>query len=289
MLLERLIRRFKVPIWARGAVQMETMGEVGALPVEHRRDMLYVDLGSDITAGIVIDGRLHGGAQGIAGQIGHVYAGESYTRKCGCGNTGCLQTVAGCGAIAHAGLRAAQEGRSSLLVETLAQTGVVTVADIGTAARLGDPFCADLLAQSGRLIGTVLATLVNVLNPSIVVIGGELAQTGDICLAAIREGIYRHAQPLLSRDISIVRSRMGRSAGLVGAATVAVTELFTPAFLENWIASGTPLAHPHVGELLTFVQRRRAIERAAPRAAKLRSASAPSCARSDVFKPEPLQ
>ena len=52
-----------------------------------------------------------------------------------------------------------------------------------------------------------------------IVIGGELAQTGDICLAAIREGIYRHAQPLLSRDLSIVRSRMGRSAGLVGAAT----------------------------------------------------------------------
>jgi predicted NBD/HSP70 family sugar kinase len=248
-LLERLIQRFQAPIWVRGAVQMETMGEVSALPAEHSHDMVYVDLGSDITAGIVIDGRLQGGAQGIAGQIGHVYAGESHTQICGCGNAGCLRTVAGSEAIAKAGLRAAEEGRSRLLGETLAQTGVVTVADIGTTARLGDPFCADLLAQSGRLIGTVLAAVVNVLNPSMIVLGGELAQTGDICLAAIREGIYRHAQPLVSRDISIVRSRMGRSAGLVGAATVAMGELFTPTFLEGWIVTGTPLAHPEVGEL----------------------------------------
>jgi predicted NBD/HSP70 family sugar kinase len=254
-LMERLVRRFQVPIWVRGAVQMETMGEVSALPAQDSRDMLYVDLGSDITAGIVADGRLHRGAQGIAGQIGHVYAGEPHMRICGCGNMGCLQTVAGCQAVALAGLHAAQEGRSRLLGEILAETGAVTVADIGTAARLGDPFSADLLAQSGRLVGTVLAMLVNVLNPSMIVLGGELAQTGDICLAAIREGIYRHAQPLVSRDLSVVRSRMGRSAGLVGAATVAVTELFTPAFLEDWIVSGTPLAHADVAQLLVAVEK----------------------------------
>jgi predicted NBD/HSP70 family sugar kinase len=253
-LIDRLVQRFKVPVWVRASVQMETIGEAAALPVEQRRDLLYLDLGVDITAGIVVDGHLHRGAQSIAGQIGHVYAGEKHTRICGCGNIGCLQTVAGCQAIADAGRRSAQEGRSRLLAETLAQTGAVTVADIGTAARLGDPFSADLLAQSGRIIGTVLATLVNALNPSMIVLGGELAQTGDICLAAVREGVYRHAQPLASRDIGIVRSRMGRSAGLVGAANVAVTELFTADFLEDWILSGTPLSHPEVRDLLAAVQ-----------------------------------
>ncbi len=252
-LLERLVQHFQVPVWVRASVQMETIGELGALPAEQCRDLLYVDLGSDITAGIVVDGNLHRGAQSIAGQVGHVYAGEAHTRICGCGNTGCLKTVAGCEAIADTGRRAAEEGRSRLLAETLAQTGAVTVADIGTAARLGDPFSADLLAQSGRSIGTVLATMVNVLNPSMIVLGGELAQTGDICLAAIREGVYRHAQPVASRDIGIVQSRMGRSAGLVGAAKVAVTELFTPDFLEDWILSGTPLAHREVAKLLAAV------------------------------------
>lgn len=249
-LLQRLVRRFQVPIWVHGSVQMETMGEMKALQGQQSGNLIYVDLGTEISAGIVVDGRLSRGAQGMAGQVGHVFAGESHQRVCGCGNVGCLRTVAGCEAIAEAGRRAAEDGRSRQLGETLAQTGTVSVADIGTAARFGDPFSAELLAQSGRLIGTVLATLVNVLNPSMIVVGGELAQTGDICLAAIREGIYRHAQPLVSRDIGIVRSRMGRSAGLLGAALVVLGDLFEPGFLDDWVVAGTPLAHPEVAELL---------------------------------------
>ena len=105
------------------------------------------------------------------------------------------------------------------------------------------------------MIGTVLATLVNVLNPSIVVIGGELAQTGDICIAAIRETIYRHSQPLLTRDLAVVRSRMGRSSGLLGAAEVALDALFAPDILEGWVTSGSPLAHPDVVLLLEEARR----------------------------------
>ena len=211
--------------------------------------MLFVDLGNEIGMGLVLDGRLHQGVQGTAGQLGHIYIGEGHDKICGCGNVGCLETVAGCNAVAFEGLRAARDGRSRPLREVFERTGTVTVSDIGNASRLGDPFASDLLAQCGRLIGMVLASAVNLLNPSIVVIGGELAQTGDICLAAIREGIYRHAQPLVTREISIVRSRMGRSAGLVGAARVAGNEIFAPNFMEKWITFSSPLAHPQLGAL----------------------------------------
>ena len=254
-LLERLVDGYAAPLWARSAVQVATMGELGALTPEQNRDLLFVDLGTEISAGFLSEGRLHRGGQGIAGSIGHVYIGDAHTAICGCGNVGCLQTVAGCEAIAREGLRAATEGRSRVLAETLQKTGVVTVADIGTATRFGDPFSADLLARTGRLIGTVLATLVNVLNPSIIVIGGELAQTGDICIAAIREGIYRHSQPLLTRDLAVVRSRMGRSSGLVGAAGVALDALFATDILEGWITSGSPLAHPDVVRMLEDARR----------------------------------
>ena len=254
-LLERLADRFAAPLWARSAVQVATLGEVGALTSEQNRDMLFVDLGTEISAGFLSEGRLHRGAQGIAGRIGHVYIGDVHTQICGCGKIGCLQAVAGCEALARDGLRAAIEGRSRVLAETRQKTGVVTVADIGTAARFGDPFSADLLARTGRLIGTVLATLVNVVNPSVVVIGGELAQTGDICIAAIREGIYRHSQPLLTRDLAVIRSRMGRSSGLLGAAEVALEALFATDVLEGWITSGSPLAHPDVVLLLDVARR----------------------------------
>jgi predicted NBD/HSP70 family sugar kinase len=231
------------------------MGEIGALAREQGRDLLFVDLGTEISAGFLSEGRLHRGAQGIAGSIGHVYVGEAHGEVCGCGNVGCLQAVAGCGAIARAALSAATEGQSRVLAETLRKTGAVTVADIGAATRFGDPFSADLLSRTGRLIGTVLATLVNVLNPSIVVVGGELAQTGDICIAAIREAIYRHSQPLLTRDLAIVRSRMGRSSGLLGAAEVALDALLAVDVLEGWITSGSPLAHPDVVQLLDDARR----------------------------------
>ncbi len=275
-LLERLVDRFAAPLWARSAVQVVTMGEIGALTPEQNRDMLFVDLGTEISAGFLSEGRLHRGAQGIAGSIGHVYIGEARAEVCGCGNVGCLQAVAGCEAVAREGLRAAVEGQSRVLAETLRKTGSVTVADIGTATRFGDPFSADLLSRTGRLIGTVLATLVNVLNPSIVVVGGELAQTGDICIAAIREAIYRHSQPLLTRDLAVVRSRMGRSSGLLGAAEVALDALFAPDVLEGWITSGSPLAHPDVVRLLDHARHavRGRAEDDAPPARRSRSARA---------------
>ena len=254
-LLERLADRFAAPLWARSAVQVATVGEIGALTPEQSRDLLFIDLGTEISGGFLSEGRLHRGAQGIAGSIGHVYIGNAHADICGCGNVGCLQAVAGCEAIAQEGLRAATDGRSRVLAETLRRTGVVTVADIGTATRFGDPFSAELLARAGRAIGTVLATLVNVLNPSIVVIGGELAQTGDICIAAVRETIYRHSQPLLTRDLAVVRSRMGRSSGLLGAAEVALDALFAPDILEGWVTSGSPLAHPDVVLLLEEARR----------------------------------
>lgn len=236
-----LAASFRAPIWVRSAVQMATFGEVGALPAGRNQDLLFVDLGVDITAGLVAGGRLLPGAQGVAGQIGHVYAGAGHAAVCGCGNIGCLQTAAGCDAIAREGLLGAREGHSPTLAEVLARTGTITVADIGTAARLGDPFAAELLRRSGRLIGTALAALVTMVNPATILVGGELAQTGDICLAAIREAIYRHAQPLVTRDLTIQRSRMSRSSGLAGAAAVVAGEIFAPEFLEHWIAAGSPL------------------------------------------------
>ena len=261
---ERLMQRFKAPVWVRSAVQLETMGESGALDLAQGRNMLFVSLGREISAGFLSAGRLHHGASGVAGQIGHTYAGDGHTVVCGCGNIGCLETVAGCDAIAREATSAAEEGRSRVLAELRERNGLVTIADIGTAARLGDPFAADLLARSGRLIGTVLATVINLLNPSTVVVGGELAQTGDICIAGIREGVYRHAQPLVTRDLGIGRSRMGRSSGLVGAATVSVQEIFAPTFLEAWITLGTPLAHPAVVALLDGTRRPRPAQDAVP-------------------------
>ena len=111
-------------------------------------------------------------------------------------------------------------------------------------------FSAELLSRCGRQIGTVLATLTNALNPQLIVIGGEVAETGDILLAAIRETVYRRSYPLVTRDLRIVRSQMLNSAGLVGSALTLTDTLFSAAFLEGWISSGVPLHHPEIAALI---------------------------------------
>jgi predicted NBD/HSP70 family sugar kinase len=176
--------------------------------------------------------------------IGHFAVSNENKVVCRCGNTGCLQTIAGAEVIVQAARRGAQEGRSRLLAETLATSDEITPADIGVAAQRGDAFSAELLARCGRLIGGALSALTNAFNPSLIVISGSLAQTSDILVSAIREAVYRHSHPLVTRDLRIVRSQMGASSALTGAAMVVVDNLFATAPLSFWVAHGSPLRHP---------------------------------------------
>ena len=193
----KLMHRFKVPMWVRSAIQMEAMGEVTTLDGDSRREMLFVDLGTEIGLGLVLDGRIHLGVQGAAGQLGHIYIGEGHDKICGCGNVGCLQTVAGCTAVAFEGLRAARDGRSRPLREVFERTGTVTVSDIGNVP-VGGPIrvrspcavwevdrrCAGLCRQSAEPLyrGDWRRTR---------------ADRGHLP-GSIREGIYHHAQPLVT-------------------------------------------------------------------------------------------
>ncbi|HET9018104.1 MAG TPA: ROK family protein [Acetobacteraceae bacterium] len=249
--VERLVQRHRAPVWVRSLVQLMTVGELGAAP-ESRRDLLFVELGTEISAGLISDGRLHRGALGVAGRIGHISTADT-TTVCRCGNTGCLEAVAGGEALVREALAAARDGRSRRLADTLETNGAITVTDIGFAAQLGDAFSAELLSRCGRLIGTVLGGLTNAFNPAAIVLGGELARTSDVLLAAVREAVYRHSDALVTRDLRIERSQMGGSAGLAGAALLAVEELFAPEMLGGWIISGSPLHHPDVTSLLQRV------------------------------------
>lgn len=250
--VERLVQRHRAPVWVRSLVQLMTMGELGASPAS-RRDLLFVDLGTEISAGLISDGRLHRGALGVAGRIGHISTGDA-TTVCRCGNTGCLEAFAGAEAIVQEAMAAARDGRSRRLADTLEGNGAITATDVGFAAQLGDAFSAELLSRCGRLIGTVLAGLTNAFNPAAIVLGGELARTSDILLAAVREAVYRHSDALVTRDLRIERSQMGGSAGLAGAARLAVDELFAPDMLGGWITTGSPLHHPDVTGLLQRVE-----------------------------------
>ncbi len=234
--VETLVRRFAAPVWMRSSVETMTMGELHAGAGMGLRTMLFVKVGKRIGAGLVCGGSLFRGAQGAAGLIGSipVQAGEK---------SGTLDAMAGSDMIAREGRAAAERGDSPFLADLLRRGSELSAIDVSQAAQMGDAASIEILSQSGRLIGQVVATLANTLNPELIVLSGSIAQTNDTLLAAVREAVYGASHPLVTRDLRILRSQMGSSSGLVGAAMVAAERLFEPAFMREWVLQGTPLAH----------------------------------------------
>jgi predicted NBD/HSP70 family sugar kinase len=122
----------------------------------------------------------------------------------------------------------------------------VTAEDVARAASAGDPVAVALLGSAGRRIGSVLASVVNFFNPSLVVIGGGVANSPDQLLAAIRETVYRRSLPLATRDLLIQRSSLGGLAGVIGASSMVVDQLFSRDAIGRWIEAGEPSGSPEV-------------------------------------------
>jgi predicted NBD/HSP70 family sugar kinase len=165
-------------------------------------EMAYIMLGSGIGAGLIIGGQVYRGSGGTAGEIGHVLVDE-HGPLCRCGNRGCLETYAGAGALLD--LLRRQHG-DALTVDGLVQL-----------ARDGDAACQRVIADAARFVGVAAATLCNQLNPELIVIGGELAQTGPLLLDPLRESIVRYAIPAAAEDVRVVTGELGERAELLGA------------------------------------------------------------------------
>ncbi|BAL89257.1 putative ROK-family protein [Actinoplanes missouriensis 431] len=227
----RLRARFGAPVWVDNDVNLMALGELhaGGEPAGH---MLYVRAGLGIGAAIVMDGRLYRGANGSAGDIGHVAIPEGGAIICRCGNIGCLEAVAG-------GAALVREGR--LRSPRLAAIPGLRPHHVVEAAENGDTAARDLLHRTSALLGGTLATLVSFYNPNRLILGGSLAPARDHVLGAIREAIHKRALPLATRDLRIeVATLPEEVSGVTGTAHLALDEVFSPANLEIWLPAGSP-------------------------------------------------
>jgi glucokinase-like ROK family protein len=243
---ERFAGRYGAPVWVDNDVNLLALGEWRSGVAAGHDNVVVVKVGTGIGAGIISDGHLHRGAQGSAGDVGHIQVVDDPTVVCRCGNLGCLEALAGGAALARAGATAAEEGRSSRLRSALDQHGTVSAQDVARAASYGDPVAMALLQDAGRRIGSMLASVVNFFNPSLVVIGGGVANSPDQFLASIRETVYRRSLPLATRDLLIQRSSLGGLAGVIGASSMAVDQLFSREAIGRWIEAGDPSGSPEV-------------------------------------------
>jgi glucokinase-like ROK family protein len=243
---ERFAARYGAPVWVDNDVNVLALGEWRSGVAAGHEDVVVIKIGTGIGAGLIAAGRVHRGAQGSAGDVGHIGVTDDRSVICRCGNTGCLEALAGGAAIGRAGEAAAIDGRSPRLRTALDQHGTVTAQDVARAASFGDPFSVALLQSSGHRIGTMLASVVNFFNPSLIVIGGGVANSPDLLLAAIRETVYRRSLPLATRDLLIQRSSLGNLAGVIGASAMVVDQLFARASIGRWLAAGSPTGVPEV-------------------------------------------
>ncbi|HEX5147751.1 MAG TPA: ROK family protein [Candidatus Limnocylindrales bacterium] len=241
---ERFADRYDAPVWVDNDVNLLAMGEWRSGVAMGHDNVVVVKIGTGIGAGIISDGRLHRGAQGSAGDVGHIQVVDDPAVVCRCGNLGCLEAVAGGEALGRAGEVAGREGRSPRLRTVLDQRGAVTAEDVARAASFGDPVAVAMLQAAGRLIGSMLATVVNFFNPSLIVIGGGVANSPDQLLATIRETIYRRSLPLATRELLIQRSSLGGLAGVIGASNMVIDQLFARDAIGRWIEAGKPSGAP---------------------------------------------
>jgi predicted NBD/HSP70 family sugar kinase len=181
------------------------------------RHLLMVKVGTGVGSGLISDGRLHRGADGAAGDIGHNYVSKpAYVRdepECRCGNIGCLEAYAGGWAI----------------LRDLQALGVDadSVDDAVRLLRSGNRDAVRLARNASQLLGEAIAVTVNLFNPQVVVIGGQLAAADDYLFAGIKSAVYRRSLPLATRRIQIVGATQGKQAGIIGLALLVAQSVFS--------------------------------------------------------------
>lgn len=232
---DRISGRFGVPAWVDNDVNVLALGEWRHGVASGHSNVIFVKIGTGIGAGLISAGQLHRGTQGSAGDMGHVQVTGDPSIVCRCGNTGCLEAVAGGAALARDAERIARDGRSPWLAEVLARHGRLTAHDLSNGAGHGDPASIVLLQRCGRDIGVVLAAMVSLFNPSLIVIGGGVAASGDVLLAPLRQVVYERSLPLATRTLELRRSSLGDDGGVLGVATMVLDALFSRALLPLWI------------------------------------------------------
>lgn len=211
---------YHAPVFVDNDVNIMALGEHWGGVGRGVENMLFVKVGTGIGCGIIVGGRIYRGSQGSAGDIGHVRA-DPNGPVCSCGNVGCLEAMAAAPAIVRQaeGL-ASREPRGALAA--MRDAGELDLRGVLKAAEFGDAGAVGIVRRSGRLIGETLATLVSVLNPSLIVIGGGVAYAAThTLLAEIRSAVYRLSLPLATRNLPVVLSKLEDTAGVIGASVLA--------------------------------------------------------------------
>jgi glucokinase len=215
------------PVFIGNDANLAALGEWKFGAGRGQRDVLYMTISTGIGGGVISNGKLILGARGLATEVGHIQVLPDGP-LCGCGQRGHLEALASGPAIARIArerLEKGAVGQTKILDLVNGDLASVTAVVIGQAAQAGDEFACRLFAEAGESIGTALANLLHLFNPSIVILGGGVSMMGDLLFEPIRAAVRRYSMnELYWRDCPIVPAALGDDAGLIGAGALAMEE-----------------------------------------------------------------
>lgn len=210
---------WNLPVTLNNDAELGALGEWAYGAGRGERNIAYIKVGSGVGAGLILNQQIYGGTMGAAGEIGHLTI-DPNGPPCNCGNHGCLEAFSGGHAIAKQGQQLARSGRRTLLANLPIEK--ITAFEVAEAARRGDIHAQEILARAGTYIGIAIAGLINLFNPSVVIIGGGVAQVGDILTAPIRQAVRERAMRASEQSVRITTGMLGRRSVLIGATVQAV-------------------------------------------------------------------
>ncbi|GAB3704149.1 ROK family protein [Nocardiopsis oceani] len=217
-----IAERFPAPVMVDNDVNVMALGEHIAGGHGHTDDMVFVKVSTGIGAGLVSGGNLLRGALGAAGELGHTPVRDGGGLPCRCGNTDCLEAVVGGRRLL---MSAAEQGRE-----------VSGLKELVALAKESDPVAVTLVRGAGRRLGEALAGAVNLLNPEVIVLGGDLSEAYDHLVAGVREVIFQQCTALATRQLRIVSSTLWDDAGVRGCAAMVSEEIMSPEAVNKILA-----------------------------------------------------
>ncbi|MRX71485.1 ROK family protein [Bacillus lacus] len=226
-LKELLEKEFHIPVKVENDVRAMALGESWFGNGADYEDIVCINVGYGIGAGIIMKNRLFRGQHGVAGEIGHTVI-DLNGPACSCGNYGCLQAIAANDGMKAYVIKQMALGRNTI-ISSLVNGNLEKVSGkvIHQAALAGDALAMEVLENSGRYLGASIANLINVLNPERIIIGGGISRAGAYILDPIIKVVEQRALNAEAKKTSIVQSKLKDKATLIGAVTLVLADLFS--------------------------------------------------------------
>ncbi|UCD36766.1 MAG: ROK family protein, partial [Fidelibacterota bacterium] len=211
----------ELPILFDNVTRMMAMGELLYGIGTKYRDFIFINVGYGIGAGVVINREPLYGSFGMAGEFGHITLDKASKIQCDCGNYGCLEALASGHGIAIAARKALKDGADSILKEQCnGDLSKITAKMVADAAKSGESFSRNIFNEAAEYLGIGVATLVNLFSPHAIIIGGGVAQAGDILFDTVRKTVSARSIKNISREVDILPATFGMKAAAMGAVSV---------------------------------------------------------------------